>query len=381
MMSESTRAVPSDDMTSGTSVASALLPEQAMRRVESIFGPEAELYAVDHAVEVLTPVRASDARLVPLEGPLRRAILRAESFTDGGVAWFPIPERDQTVFVVRVGDAAASEAGDAHDLSLGAVLNGHRRRFEELERPRRRRDMSVAAELQWDLLPVRGDFFEGGRVAGILEPAYEVAGDAFDYMWWDGALWAYSFDGMGHGIDATLTSAVVLAAVRNARRQGHGLVEQMNRANRAMFDQWGGDRFVTGVACRVASGVTEFVNAGHEPPRVVQSGSVTRLDLRAELPLGVDVTHEYSVQEGPTLGAGDGVALFSDGPGNAHSDRISGSLGADGLDEILQRSWSDRPFEAANDTMSRVLEFIGGAEVQDDLTAVLVRLDSSATAR
>ncbi len=46
---------------------------------------------------------------------------------------------------------------------------------------RRREPMSVAAEIQWSLLPPLAMSVPQAEVAGILEPAYSVAGDSFDY--------------------------------------------------------------------------------------------------------------------------------------------------------------------------------------------------------
>lgn len=46
---------------------------------------------------------------------------------------------------------------------------------------RRSSPMSVAAEIQWSLLPPLSMTVPQVEVAGILEPAYDVAGDSFDY--------------------------------------------------------------------------------------------------------------------------------------------------------------------------------------------------------
>jgi hypothetical protein len=41
--------------------------------------------------------------------------------------------------------------------------------------------MSPATEMQWQLLPPLTFVTPQVVIAGLLEPAYEVAGDAFDY--------------------------------------------------------------------------------------------------------------------------------------------------------------------------------------------------------
>jgi hypothetical protein len=41
--------------------------------------------------------------------------------------------------------------------------------------------MSLPAGMQWDLLPPLSARTTGALIAGVLEPAYDIAGDAFDY--------------------------------------------------------------------------------------------------------------------------------------------------------------------------------------------------------
>lgn len=48
-------------------------------------------------------------------------------------------------------------------------------------RTRRGEQMSVAAEIQWSLLPPLAMTMPRVAVTGVLEPAYDVAGDSFDY--------------------------------------------------------------------------------------------------------------------------------------------------------------------------------------------------------
>ena len=232
--------------------------------------------------------------------------------------------------------------------------------------------MAVAAELQWDLLPNRADELGDYQLAGVLEPAYEIAGDVFDYAMYGDDVWAYSFDGMGHGLDATLTSVLVLSAVRNSRREGGSLVEQMQLANEILWDQHGGDRFVTGAACRLGpDGTVEVVNAGHEPLRLVADGRVNRLDLLVDLPLGVQHSTTYRSQVATVLDAGDGVVMFSDGPASQKANGVA--YGDDHLDRVLEASWSDVPFETGHDVIDDVLGHLDGARVEDDITAVVVR--------
>ena len=46
---------------------------------------------------------------------------------------------------------------------------------------RRRRELGLAAEIQWELLPSLAFELPTFSIAGTVEPAYEIGGDNFDY--------------------------------------------------------------------------------------------------------------------------------------------------------------------------------------------------------
>lgn len=344
-----------------------------MRALADVFDDDATLFAIDHAVDRLVEVRSTpgDVRSIPLDGPLRISLLENLSHADEDGRWFPISDRRQPVLVVRTALSATPPSDDLLAL-LGPLANGHRRRFEELERVRRRSSMTVAAEMQWAALPNRADLLGDFAIGSVLEPAYEVAGDAFDYAAADGAVWAYSFDGMGHGLSATMASNVALSAIRNSRRSGGGLDAQMNAASHVMFEHFGGDCFVTGLACRFDSTGVEFVNAGHEPGWAISDGHVRRLDLVAELPLGVIADQTYSIQARQPLEPGDGVAMFSDGPASSRSPDGS-EYGVERLRNMLESRWSGNPLLTAHDVVGDVLDHIGEGRVTDDISAIIVQ--------
>src|SRR5436189_153511 len=71
-------------------------------------------------------------------------------------------------------------------------------------RGRRGRAMSLPAGMQWDLLPPLSARTADALIAGALEPAYDIAGDAFDYALNGTDLHLAIFDGLGHGLGSTL---------------------------------------------------------------------------------------------------------------------------------------------------------------------------------
>lgn len=74
--------------------------------------------------------------------------------------------------------------------------------------------------MQWDLLPPLVLRTPNVAIAGMLEPAYDVGGDCFDYALNDRVLSISVMDAMGHGVGAALISALAVGSYRHDRREG-----------------------------------------------------------------------------------------------------------------------------------------------------------------
>ena len=254
-------------------------------------------------------------------------------------------------------------------MALAFALAAAGRATDEVELARRGRPLSLPAEIQWELLPRLALEAPEYAVAGTVEPAYEVGGDTFDYAAQPGALAVSVTDAMGHGLQAALLAGLTLAALRNARRRPAGLVEQVDQANRALHQQFGGERFVTGQVLRldVPGGSGAIVNAGHPLPRRVRGGRVEPLGLDADLPLGVDPDAVYQVQR-LALEPGDRLVLLSDGVLEAAPEGGS-AYDAGRLDALLRASRELAPYEVTRLVVREVVAHRAG-DLADDLTVV-----------
>lgn len=94
------------------------------------------------------------------------------------------------------------------------------------------------------------------------------------------------------------------------------------------------DRFATAVFILLGrdSGKLTYVNAGHNPPMICGSGSVTLLEATG-LPLGFFTSASYEARNA-VIAPGDLLLIYTDGltdsiPGEAPQDRLRGALAAD----------------------------------------------------
>lgn len=194
--------------------------------------------------------------------------------------------------------------------------NGYTDRFFQA---RRREPMSVAAEIQWSLLPPLSMNTPQVAAAGILEPAYNIAGDSLDYALDDDILHLAMIDAMGHGLNAAVLATVAVGAYRHARRAGVGLAELYAFMDAAIDAQFGPEQFVTAQMMRmdVGTGRLQWVNAGHPAPLLIRDHRVIEtLDSPGTLPVGFGgATPQISTRQ---LRRGDRVLFYTDGVVEEH---------------------------------------------------------------
>jgi len=362
------------------SEATTANPEELARAVAKALGgfgvANLVIYVVDYEQQSLWSIEDERGGATPRSPPVAimgtmagRAFQTQQVVTAGPGStlriWAPIRERSERLGVVELELEGTDLEGIKQDAvllasSLGQLL-GHLvrtadRYTDRIERERRRRQMSLAAEMQWDLLLPSMSFEAPGiSLAGYLEPAYEVGGDGFDYSINDGVLHFSIFDAMGHGLRSGLMSSLVLASFRYSRRRGRSLSETALDADRLLVAEFGEEAFVTGhlATLDLGTGRLAWVNAGHPDPLVVRQGKiVAEPHVRPCLPLGVGVG-EIEVGE-YQLEPEDCLLFYSDGVIEAHpsggeqfslerlKDRVERHIG-DGLvsAELLRRVIAD----------------------------------------
>ena len=130
-------------------------------------------------------------------------------------------------------------------------------------------------------------------MAGILEPAYSIGGDSFDYALNPAGLEFAIVDAMGHGMSAVLMSAVAINGLRNVRREGRQLVDGYEQVDQLLVEHFGDFRFVTGQFGSLDSEtvILRWINAGHPLPLLVRNATfVGELWCEPSKPMGLGGT-------------------------------------------------------------------------------------------
>ncbi|RZQ60513.1 PP2C family protein-serine/threonine phosphatase [Amycolatopsis suaedae] len=335
---------------------------------------DAELYLADYRETTLVPAITPDATPLPVAGTAAgRAFTTRTAVTDGDTVYLPVLVRYNRLGVLGVSGADPG----SHDLfATAAALLGHElvvadTATDRFRRVRRRQRLTLAAEMQWDLLPGRriGD----GRfeLAGHLEPAYAVHGDNFDWSLDSDELTLTVTNGSGTGVGAAMLTGLTVHAMRNARRAGLALADQLALAGQAVWAEYGGKQHVATLALRLhlPSGRLAVADAGSPALYRLRGGDAERIELDAQLPLGMFDGVEYDLGQ-LALRQGDRLLVLSDGVLNAAT--TAGRYVDTELDRVLAEVARLSPADAVHLVLSRLVAFHASAELADDAVAVLL---------
>ena len=138
---------------------------------------------------------------------------------DHGRLWLPLLHGAERLGVLELRVKAYPPEAVRRDLEVIAALVAEliaSRRFygDAVEHTRRRLPMQLAAEIIWNQLPPLTCAVDGTVVTAVLEPCYDVGGDAFDYAANDDILHVALFDTVGHGISAGHPAELLLRGGR-----------------------------------------------------------------------------------------------------------------------------------------------------------------------
>jgi len=240
-------------------------------------------------------------------------------------------------------------------------------------RARRSEPLSAAAEVQWDLLPPLACSTDRVAVSGILEPAYQIGGDSFDYAF-DAARVDFTIvDAIGHGMSAVLMSAAAINSLRNSRRAELSLADAYGNVDQSIATQFGHSYYVTGIIGTLDQqrGTLTWINAGHVLPMLVRNGTYAGpLLCKPSRPFGLSGTVAEVAEQ--TLQPGDRVLFYTDGITEARSSDGS-FFGEDHLADLLVRaSLENLPVQETVRHLAESILGFSGLGLRDDATMLLM---------
>ncbi|MDR7275759.1 PP2C family protein-serine/threonine phosphatase [Catenuloplanes atrovinosus] len=366
------------------------LPGMVMRAAPQLDATALIIYLVDLQQRQLTPLNADGTpgrEPLAVDGTLpgRAYCMTTTITTEGDDAgarlWVPLLDGAERLGVLEVVSAAPMSAQAVADCKtvaslLGEIIVTRSLYTDTIERVRRREPMRLPAEILRAQLPPLTFATERLVVSGILEPCYDVAGDAFDYAVNGDVAHLALFDAAGHGSSggtrAVMLATQALGAYRNARRTGLDLIATYHHIDDAVraYDRAG---MITAVLAELdqRTGMLRVISAGHPSGIVLRAGKAVKIlptPTALPVPLG-DLQTPVVVEE--LLEPGDQLLLYTDGITEARS-RDGQEFGVERLIDFAVRAVADQL--PAPETTRRLVHAILAHQdetLQDDATVLL----------
>ena len=236
-------------------------------------------------------------------------------------------------------------------------------------------EMETARGIQQSLLPETPPRIDGFGLAALNLPARQVGGDFYDFIPVQNNKWGIVIaDVSGKGVPAALFMALSRTLVRANVADNITASQAMQRANHLISQEAKMGMFVTlfYAVLDPQKNVLQYVNAGHNPPFVLNRGQGEVILLKAK-GIAMGVVDDFPLEQKEIkLNANDTVVFYTDGI----TEAINGAgeqFGDKRLIETVNR-YMDLP---AEDIIARVKDtvfsFAHGQPQFDDFTMVLLK--------
>jgi len=249
------------------------------------------------------------------------------------------------------------------------------RLFEEkLEKQRMEEELALAREIQQKLLPTECPITENYEITGINISSLHVSGDYFDCIRLDdNRLCLAIADVSGKGTPASLLMANLQAVLNALIDSDEPLKKVTAKINNIIHKNTNYDRFITffiGIL-DTDKNIFTYVNAGHNPPMLVENDGTIKYLEEGGLLLGMmpDIPYEESTVK---LTPGEWIIMFTDGVTEA-KDQNDEDFEEFRLKEVILKNRSATAENMKEKILTAVKEFTGNVPQSDDITLLIVK--------
>ncbi len=293
----------------------------------------------------------------------------------------PIISNDEVigVFDLESDDLDAYQEDDRQILMLlasqVAIIVEKAMLHEQLvEKKRLEAQLEVARQVQLSLLPPRDPVLEGFDISAYNFSTEEVSGDYYDFVQiYEDHLGLVIADVSGKGVPASLLMAFLRASLRAAIRIGYAPNVGMSKVNFLLWETIEQHQYVTAFygMLDATNRTLAFVNAGHNPPVLLERDGSARFIERGGLPLGLFRDTRYYEYYLP-IESGQILVLYTDGATEANAP--SGEeYGRDRLVEAVRTTRDKSARDMIDFIYNDIFEWSGGRGASDDVTFVIVK--------
>ncbi|MFP4081206.1 MAG: SpoIIE family protein phosphatase [Candidatus Aminicenantes bacterium] len=259
--------------------------------------------------------------------------------------------------------------------NLAAVKIENAKLFEEsIEKEKMEKELALAAQIQKDFLPKENPELENYEIAGSNVPCYQVGGDYYDFIAIDPSrLGIVIADVSGKGVSASLLMASLRASLHSEVHAQYKLEEMACKLNDFVQRSSSPSCFITFFYTELnkKTGELKFVNAGHNPPLILdKKGKIHRLES-CGLCLGMFPSSRYEVKD-IALNPGEMAFLYTDGITESRS-KDNTEFTEEKLIKLIQKHSKLPAQKLVEKIQQEVDAFTAGTDPMDDMTLVIIK--------
>ncbi len=293
----------------------------------------------------------------------------------------PIIDENRFVGILALGEKVSGFRYSSEDLTLLGVLANQlsiatanaRLYAENLEKQRMEEELSLARQIQLDLLPrvlPKGPKYE---FASYTRPSRQVGGDYYDFMWRGQKLGFVLADASGKGMPAALLISFLQASLKAEHRHDRPIEEFIGSINELLTLNTAPEKFVTlfYALFNPEAGNILYSNAGHNYPILVRRNGETKFLEKGGTIIGSFLESRYE-SEMIALEPEDTLLVYSDGLTDAsnHEEMF-------GEERLVQLACECRHL-AAEEVKNRIVEeieaFTASVPPFDDMTLLVMKV-------
>ncbi len=281
---------------------------------------------------------------------------------------------------INISDKVTNTFFDLEDVTLlkmfanyaAIAINNTKMHSEILKKEVLSRDLEVAAQIQYSMLPKSAIDTDKVKIKGMVKFARLVGGDFYDYYMIDSNTYLITIaDVSGKGIPAALITTLIKGIIKSVINIStnidlKNIIKAVNSI--ILYDTSLKQNFVTmfiGLVKFENNKITlNYVNGGHNPPLLItKDNKVIELMPTGMLVGMFDTTWEEKIVQ---LNKGDKLILFTDGVTEALNEK--GEMFSD--ERFRQFSLTS----SLEEVFEEILNWIGTTEQFDDITLVEVKI-------
>ena len=266
---------------------------------------------------------------------------------------------------------------------LKYFVHGRDEAMAALDKEHRRvqHSLSLAMEVQQNLLPNTNPRIAGLDISGKSTYCDETGGDYYDFLEVGNSANAKIGIVVGDVSDHGIPSALLMATVRAQLRQrcsASGNIDQVVAdVNRKLAqDVKESGRFMTLFYAEInrPQGIIHWVNAGHDPAILFDPAKdrFEELSSKSNLALGVMEDSRYTVAQREIV-SGQILVMATDGLWEVRNTEGE-MFGRDRLYEVIRENASSTAVEIQAAVFESVRRFRNDAHQEDDMTLVIVKI-------